>query len=45
MIKHSGLFDIEDIRFFESNWDAHDDSDGDVVLDCSSCAKNIAKII
>ena len=45
LIKHSGLFDIEDIRFFESNWDAHDDSDGDVVLDCSSCAKNIAKII
>jgi len=45
LIKHSDLFDIQDIRLFESNWDAHDDSDGDVVLDCSSCAKNIAKII
>ncbi|WVZ53036.1 hypothetical protein U9M48_004027 [Paspalum notatum var. saurae] len=45
LIKQNGLFDIEDIRFFESNWDAHDDSDGDVVLDCSSSAANIAKII
>ncbi|OEL16048.1 Anthranilate O-methyltransferase 2 [Dichanthelium oligosanthes] len=43
--KQNDLFDLEDIRLFESNWDAHDDSDGDVVLDCSSSAANIAKII
>ncbi|CAN6231403.1 unnamed protein product [Urochloa humidicola] len=45
LIKKNDLFDIEDIRLFESNWDAHDDSDGDVVPDCSSSAENIAKII
>jgi hypothetical protein len=45
LIKHSDVFDIEDIRPFESNWDAHDDSNGDVALDCSRSAKNIAKII
>ncbi|KAJ1275493.1 hypothetical protein BS78_05G139800 [Paspalum vaginatum] len=45
LIKRNGLFDIQDISFFESNWDAHDDSDGDVVLDCSSSAENIAKTI
>ncbi|CAD6226445.1 unnamed protein product [Miscanthus lutarioriparius] len=45
LIKQNDLFDIEDIRLFESNWDAYDDSDGDVVLNCSSSAENIAKII
>lgn len=45
MIKNSDLFDIEDMRLFESNWDAYDDSDGDVVPNCSSSAENIAKII
>ncbi|CAL4969792.1 unnamed protein product [Urochloa decumbens] len=45
LIKKNDLFDIEDIRLFESNWDAHDDSDGDVVPNCSSSAENIAKII
>jgi hypothetical protein len=29
----------------ESNWDAHDDSDGDAVPNPSSSAENIAKII
>ena len=28
LIKKNDLFDIEGIRLFESNWDAHDDSDG-----------------
>ena len=45
LIKKNDLFDIEDIRLFESNWDAHDDSDGYTVPDCSSSAENIAKII
>ncbi|KAG8090213.1 hypothetical protein GUJ93_ZPchr0011g28874 [Zizania palustris] len=45
VIKKTNLFDIEELTFFESNWDAHDDSDGDVVLDCSSSAANIAKIV
>ena len=45
LIKKNDLFDIEGIRLFESNWDAHDDSDGDTVPDCSSSAENIAKII
>nr|CAB3449493.1 unnamed protein product [Digitaria exilis] len=45
LIKQSNIFEIEDIRLFETNFDAHDDSDGDVVLDCSSSAENIAKII
>lgn len=45
LIKQNDLFDIEDIKLFESNWDAHDDSDGDAVIDCSSSAENIAKII
>nr|CAB3449672.1 unnamed protein product [Digitaria exilis] len=45
LIKHNDLFDLEDIKLFESIWDAHDDSDGDVVIDCSSSAESIAKII
>lgn len=45
LIKQNDLFDIEDTRLFESNWDAYDDSDGDVVLNCSGSAENIAKII
>lgn len=45
VIKQNDLFDIEDMRFFESNWDAHDDSDGDAVLNCASSAENIVKII
>jgi hypothetical protein len=45
LIKLNDLFNIEDIRLFESDWDAYDDSDGDVVLSCSSSAENIAKII
>ena len=45
LIKKNDLFDIEGIRLLESNWDAHDDSDGDTVPDCSSSAENIAKII
>ncbi|KAF8670598.1 hypothetical protein HU200_050625 [Digitaria exilis] len=31
LIKQSNIFEIEDIRLFETNFDAHDDSDGDVV--------------
>ncbi|KAL6653698.1 hypothetical protein ACP70R_008622 [Stipagrostis hirtigluma subsp. patula] len=45
LIKQNDLFKVEHIRLFESNWDAHDDSEGDMVLNCSSSAKNIAKII
>lgn len=45
LIRKNDLFDIEDMRLFESNWDAHDDSDGDAVPNCSSSAENIAKII
>ncbi|TKV95678.1 hypothetical protein SEVIR_9G378400v4 [Setaria viridis] len=36
------LFDIENIRLFESNWDPLDDSDSDVVLDCASSGRNVA---
>lgn len=35
-------FNIEHIELFESNWDPHDDSNSDVVLDCARSGKNIA---
>jgi len=45
LINKNSLFDIEQIKLFESNWDPQDDSDGDVVLDCASSGANVSKCI
>ncbi|KAL6605802.1 hypothetical protein ACP70R_041455 [Stipagrostis hirtigluma subsp. patula] len=43
LIKEKPLFDIENIRLFQTNWDPHDDSDGDMVQNCASSREIIAK--
>lgn len=45
LINKNGLFEVDHIKLFESNWDPQDDSEGDVVLDCASSGKNVAKCI
>ncbi|TVU28291.1 hypothetical protein EJB05_19802, partial [Eragrostis curvula] len=45
VIKKSDLFDINHIELFESNWDPHDDLDGDLVLDNAQSGPNVAKCI
>ncbi|KAM0902193.1 hypothetical protein ACQ4PT_019479 [Festuca glaucescens] len=45
LIKKNGLFNVEQIKLFESNWDPQDDLDGDVVLDSASSGKNVAQCI
>ena len=45
LINKNGLFDVEHMKLFESNWDPQDDSEGDVVLDCTSSGANVAKCI
>ncbi|KAL6856254.1 hypothetical protein ACP4OV_019056 [Aristida adscensionis] len=43
LIKQNQLFDIESIGLFQTNWDPHDDSDGDMVEDCASSGEIITK--
>jgi jasmonate O-methyltransferase len=45
LINKNGLFEIEHIKLFESNWDPQDDTEGDVVRDCASSGANVAKCI
>ncbi|KAJ1279418.1 hypothetical protein BS78_04G155100 [Paspalum vaginatum] len=46
LIKQTGLFDVELIELFESSWDPQDDdSSSEVVFDCASSGKNVAKCI
>ncbi|KAM0902195.1 hypothetical protein ACQ4PT_019480 [Festuca glaucescens] len=45
LIKKNGLFNVEQIKLFESNWDPQDDLDGDVVLDSDSSGTNVARCI
>ncbi|KAF8657510.1 hypothetical protein HU200_060073 [Digitaria exilis] len=45
LIKQTGLFDIEYIGLFESNWDPQDDSSSDMVHDCVTSGENVAKCI
>ncbi|TVU28290.1 hypothetical protein EJB05_19801, partial [Eragrostis curvula] len=45
VMKQSDLFDINHIELFESNWDPHDDLDGDLVLDNVQSGVNAAKCI
>lgn len=43
VIKRSELFDINQMEPFESNWDPHDNLDGDLVLDRVQSGVNVAK--
>ncbi|KAL6629899.1 hypothetical protein ACP70R_029664 [Stipagrostis hirtigluma subsp. patula] len=45
LIEQKELFDIEHMELFESNWDGHDHSVSNVVLDCANSGKNIAKTV
>ncbi|TVT99283.1 hypothetical protein EJB05_55358, partial [Eragrostis curvula] len=45
VIKKSKLFDINQIKLFESNWDPYDDLDDDVVQDNIRSGENISKSI
>ncbi|XP_047054014.1 benzoate O-methyltransferase-like [Lolium rigidum] len=45
LINKNGLFDVENFKLFESNWDPRDDSEGDIVLDCASSGANVANCI
>uniref|UniRef100_A0ACD6AN28 Uncharacterized protein n=1 Tax=Avena sativa TaxID=4498 RepID=A0ACD6AN28_AVESA len=45
LINKNGLFNIEHVKLFESNWDPQDDSEGDDVLDCTNSGANVAKCI
>ncbi|CAM0913234.1 unnamed protein product [Alopecurus aequalis] len=45
LINKNSLFNVEDIKIFESNWDPQDDSEGDMVLDCARSGANVAKCI
>ncbi|KAG2610501.1 hypothetical protein PVAP13_4KG193800 [Panicum virgatum] len=41
-IKQTGLFDINEIKLFESNWDPYDDSEDDNVQDSIQSGVNVA---
>ncbi|CAM0908035.1 unnamed protein product [Alopecurus aequalis] len=45
LINKNGLFNVEHIKLFESNWDPQDDSEGDKVVDCVKSGENVAKCI
>ncbi|CAL5038269.1 unnamed protein product [Urochloa decumbens] len=45
LIKENELFDIENIRLFESNWDPEDDSDRDMLPNSASSGNRVAKTI
>ena len=45
VINQSGLFDINHINLFESNWDPYNDSEDNNVLDSIQSGVNIAKSI
>ena len=44
-IKQTGLFDINEIKLFESNWDPYDDSEDDNVQDSIQSGVNVAKCL
>lgn len=43
VVAQTGLFNISHIKLFESNWDPHDDSEGDEVQNSVQSGINIAK--
>ncbi|KAL6658595.1 hypothetical protein ACP70R_004181 [Stipagrostis hirtigluma subsp. patula] len=45
VIKQSQLFNINEIKLFESNWDPYDDSENDVVQDSVQSGINVAHCI
>jgi jasmonate O-methyltransferase len=45
LINKNGLFEVEHIKLFESNWDPQDDTEGDVVLDCASSGANVGRCV
>ncbi|KAL6606951.1 hypothetical protein ACP70R_042604 [Stipagrostis hirtigluma subsp. patula] len=45
IVKQSGLFEMNHIQVFETNWDPYDDSENDVVHDGDRSGANVAKCI
>ncbi|KAF8723607.1 hypothetical protein HU200_021564 [Digitaria exilis] len=45
IVEQSGLFNINYVRLFETNWDPYDDSESDVVHDSVRSGVNVAKCI
>lgn len=43
VVAQSGVFDINHIKTFESNWDPHDDSEGDEVQNSFQGGMNVSK--
>ncbi|RLM55218.1 anthranilate O-methyltransferase 1-like [Panicum miliaceum] len=44
-VKQTGLFDINEIKLFESNWDPYDDSEDDNVQDSIQSGVNVTKCL
>nr|CAB3470169.1 unnamed protein product [Digitaria exilis] len=45
IVEQSGLFNMNYVRLFETNWDPYDDSESDVVHDSVRSGVNVAKCI
>jgi hypothetical protein len=45
VVNQTKLYDITDIKLFQSNWDPYDDSEGDGVHDSICSGMNVAKSI
>jgi len=45
IVEQSGLFNMNHVKVFETNWDPYDDSESDVVHDSVRSGVNVAKCI
>ncbi|PAN25070.1 hypothetical protein PAHAL_4G272400 [Panicum hallii] len=45
IVEQSGLFNMNHVKLFETNWDPYDDSESDVVQDSARSGVNVAKCI
>lgn len=45
IVKQVGLFNMNHVKVFETNWDPYDDSESDVVHDSIRSGQNVARCI